>query len=260
MNSEILKALILGIVQGITEFLPISSTAHLILIPWIFKWHGDVDTLTFDVAIHGGTLFSLLFCFYKDWLSLFFKNRKMLIYIIVATIPAGFAGLILRDTVEYTLRSPAIIIFTLIFFGILMLLAEWFYKRNTINQKNGASFTDALIIGCAQTIALIPGVSRSGITITAGLFRKINRQEAARFSFLLSTPVIGGAFVLESLRVVNSENYSLDLMVVGFLSAAVSGYVAIKFLLNFLRKYPLNLFVYYRFILAGIILLLWLRQ
>lgn len=261
MNSEILKALLLGIVQGLTEFLPISSTAHLILIPWIFEWQGEVDTLTFDVAIHGGTLFSLLFCFYKDWLSLFFKNRRMLIYIIIATIPAGLAGILLRDIVENTFRSPVVIIFSLIFFGILMLLAERFYKRNDISQKKGVSFVDALIIGCAQTIALIPGVSRSGITITAGLFRKINRQEAARFSFLLSTPVIGGAFFLESLRIVNSPgNYSLDLIVVGFLSAAISGYLAIKFLLNFLKKNPLNLFVYYRFALAGIILLLWLRQ
>ncbi|MCX7913421.1 MAG: undecaprenyl-diphosphate phosphatase [Thermodesulfovibrionales bacterium] len=261
MNPEILKALFLGIIQGLTEFLPISSTAHLILIPWIFNWQGDVDTLTFDVAIHGGTLLSLLICFYRDWLTLLIEKREMLIYILLATIPAGLAGLFLRDVVENAFRNPLMIVVSLVSFGILMLFAEKFYRNNIINQKVKVSFLDALFIGCAQAIALIPGVSRSGVTITAGLFRKINRHEAARFSFLLSTPVIGGAFILEGLRIVDyPQNYSIDLMIAGFLSAAISGYIAIKFLLNFLKRYPLNLFVYYRFALAVIILSIWLNQ
>ncbi len=261
MNLEIYKAIILGIVQGLTEFLPISSTAHLILLPWFFEWHGEVNTLTFDVAIHGGTLFSLLLFFYKDWLDILIRDRKILLYITAATIPAGAAGLFLKDIVENTLRNPLIIVFTLVFFGILMLAGEWFIKRQGSVQKKHLSLTDALIIGCAQAIALVPGVSRSGITITAGLFRNINRQQAARFSFLLSTPVIGGAFLLEGSKILDTPaNHSLDLLFAGFISAAVSGYLVIQFLLNFLKKYPLNIFVYYRFALATIILTIWLKQ
>lgn len=261
MNLDILKAIILGIVQGLTEFLPISSTAHLILLPWFFEWHGELNTLTFDVALHGGTLFSLLLCFYKDWLDIFIRDRKMLLYIVIGTIPAGLAGLLLKDFVEDTFRNPLIIVFTLIFFGILMLVAEWFTKKKVAFHKEKLSLADVLFIGCAQAIALIPGVSRSGVTITAGLFRNIYRHEAARFSFLLSTPVIAGAFILETITIANNpDNFSFDLITAGFISAAISGYIAIKFLLNFLKKYPLNIFVYYRFLLAVIILAVWLSQ
>ncbi len=261
MNIDIFKAMILGIVQGLTEFLPISSTAHLILLPWFFDWHGELNTLTFDVALHGGTLFSLLLCFYKDWLDIFIKNRKMLLYIAIATIPAGVAGLFLKSIVEDTFRNPLIIVFSLVFFGILMLAAECFIKKKGLPHKKKISFADALFVGCAQAIALVPGVSRSGITITAGLFRNISRHEAARFSFLLSTPVIAGAFIVEGITITNNpDNFSFDLLTAGFISAALSGYIAIKFLLKFLKKYPLHIFVYYRFALAVIILTVWLKQ
>lgn len=261
MNLEIYKAVVLGVVQGLTEFLPISSTAHLILLPWFFEWHGEVNTLTFDVALHGGTLLSLLLCFYKDWINMLLRDRKMLFLIAAATIPAGAAGLFFKDVVENTLRNPLIIVFTLVFFGILMLAGEWFIKRQGFVHKKHLSLTDALFIGCAQAIALIPGVSRSGVTITAGLFRGISRHEAARFSFLLSTPVIGGAFLLEGSKILNTPaNHSFDLLIAGFISAAISGYFAIQFLLNFLKKYPLNIFVYYRFALAVIIIAVWLKQ
>lgn len=258
---EIYKAIILGIVQGLTEFLPVSSTAHLILLPWFFEWHGEVNTLTFDVALHGGTLLSLLLCFYKDWTNILLRDRKMLFFIVAATIPAGTAGLFLKDTVENTLRNPLIIVFSLVFFGILMLAAEWFIKKKGFTYKKHLSLSDSLFIGCAQAIALIPGVSRSGITITAGLFRNISRHDAARFSFLLSTPVIGGAFILEGSKILNTPaNHSFDLLIAGFISAAISGYLAIQFLLNFLKKYPLNIFVYYRFALAVIIIAVWLKH
>jgi len=261
LNLEIFKAIILGIVQGLTEFLPISSTAHLILLPWFFQWHGEVNTLTFDVALHGGTLLSLLIFFYKDWINIFLRDRRMLFLISVGTIPAGLAGLLLNDFVANDLRSPLIIVFSLIFFGILMLIAEKYVKSKGLVYKEKISLTDSLFIGVAQAIALIPGVSRSGITITAGLFRNLSRHDAARFSFLLSTPAICGAFILESSKIMNTpDNYSFDLLTAGFISAALSGYIAIKFLLNFLKKYPLNIFVYYRFALAVIILAVWLKQ
>jgi len=261
LNPELYKAAILGIMQGLTEFLPISSTAHLILFPWFFDWHGEVNTLTFDVALHGGTLLSLLICFYRDWINMFLKERKMLLFIAIATVPAGAAGLMLKGFVEHTLRSPLIIVFSLVFFGLLMLLGEWFIKKRGFHHKERLTLFDALFIGCAQAIALIPGVSRSGITITAGLFRNLSRHDAARFSFLLSTPVIGGAFMLEGMHIVNNpDNFSFDMITTGFVSAAISGYFAIKFLLKFLQKYPLNLFVYYRFVLAAIILVIWQGQ
>lgn len=257
MDIEMIKSVIMGIVQGITEFFPISSTAHLILFPWFFGWEGELNTLTFDVALHGGTLVSLIACFYKDWMHLFLKDRRTLLFIVIATIPAGIIGVAFNGLIEHTLRSPLIIVFTLIGFGVLMLLAERYGKRN----KEHPSFVDAFIIGCAQAVALIPGVSRSGITITAGLFRNIKRESAARFSFLLSTPVIAGATLLEGRKLVsNPEHYHLDVFAAGFIAAFISGFFAIKFLLAFLKKHPLHLFIYYRFLLAVIILGIWLYQ
>lgn len=257
MDPEIIKAIILGVVQGITEFFPISSTAHLILFPWFFGWEGELNTLTFDVALHGGTLVSLIVCFYKDWIHLFLRDRQTLLTIIIATIPAGAAGVAFNDIIEHTLRSPLIIVGTLVGFGVLMLLAERYGKR----YKEHPSFVDGFMVGCAQAVALIPGVSRSGVTITAGLFRNIRRESAARFSFLLSTPVIAGATLLEGRKLVSSpEHYHLDVFAAGFVAAFISGFVAIKFLLAFLKKHPLHLFIYYRFSLAVIILGIWLYQ
>ncbi|MCX8031192.1 MAG: undecaprenyl-diphosphate phosphatase [Thermodesulfovibrionales bacterium] len=261
MNPDIYKAIILGIIQGLTEFLPISSTAHLILLPWFFQWHGEINTLTFDVALHGGSLLSLLLFFYKDWINFYLKDKRFFLLIFLATIPAGLAGILFKDFVETVLRNPIIIVFNLIVFGILMLIAESFIKKKTYKPKKNITITDSLIIGSAQALALLPGVSRSAITITAGLFRNLSRHDAAKFSFLLSTPVILGAFLLEGASVVSKpDNYSLDLIFAGFLSAMLSGYLAIKFLLNFLKKYPLNIFVFYRFALAVIILTVWINQ
>lgn len=251
-----MKAIIMGVVQGLTEFFPVSSTAHLILFPWFFGWSGDIDSLTFDVALHGGTLVALLICFYRDWIDMLTKNRQMLYYIIIATIPAGIAGILLNDLVEHTLRSPVIIIFSLVVFGILMLIAESYSKRLKSRTGGQASLKDYIFIGLAQAIALIPGVSRSGITITAGLFRNLTREPAARFSFLLSTPVIGGAVLLEGRKLFNGPvSYNLELFGIGFIAAFISGFFAIKFLLYFLRKHPMNIFVYYRFLLAAAILI-----
>lgn len=217
---EIYKAIILGIIQGLTEFFPISSTAHLILFPWFFGWEGQINTLTFDVALHGGTFFSLLICFYKDWIEIFLKKRGLLFLILIATIPAAVSGLIFNDFVENSLRNPFIIVFTLIFFGFLMLLAERYYVKMPLAKKGFSQLNllDSIFIGIAQTFALIPGVSRSGITITAGIFRNLGRDSAAKFSFLMSTPVILGATIIEGRKIIlNSAIYDMDLFIAGFL-------------------------------------------
>lgn len=256
MIPAAVQAIILGLVQGVTEFLPISSTAHLILFPWFFGWKGEVDTLMFDVALHGGTLLALLVCFYKDWIDMFLRDRRKLLYILIAIIPAGAAGVMFHKAIEHTLRSPLVIVFSLTGFGVVMLLAEKYGMRN----KEDASLTDSVFIGIAQAIALIPGVSRSGITITAGLFRNLSRESAARFSFLLSTPVIGGALLLQGRKLLKDpEPYHLDLFALGFIAAFISGYFAIRFMMGYLKKYPLDLFVYYRFLLAAVILAVYFR-
>ncbi len=257
LDGEIIKGIILGVVQGITEFFPVSSTAHLILFPWFFGWKGEIDTLAFDVALHGGTLLSLLVCFYRDIWDIIARDRKTLFLVVIACIPAGVAGILLHHAAESALRSPAIIVVTLAGVGFLMLAAESYGKR----ERMEASLLDSIFIGVSQAAALIPGVSRSGITITAGLFRNLTREYAARFTFIISIPVIAGATMLEGRKLLaHPESYHLDVFMAGLLAAFISGVFAIKFLLAFLRKYPLNLFVYYRFILAALILsLIYLR-
>ena len=246
-----LEAIILGIVQGITEFLPVSSTAHLILFPWFFGWKGELDTLTFDVALHAGTLLALIMCFWRDWLEIFLNNRRLLTLLIVATLPAGIAGILLNHVVENTLRNPLIIAVTLVVVGIIMLISEKAKKGKVIKD---VSLFDAVIIGIAQAIAIIPGVSRSGITISAGLFRGLKRDASARFSFILSTPVILGATFLEGKKLVSGGSHDPGLFMAGFITSAVTGFIAIKFLMYFFRRHPLNVFVYYRFMLAVIII------
>lgn len=253
------EAIILGAVQGLTEFLPISSTAHLILLPWFFNWRGDVNTLTFDVALHAGTLCALLIFFWRDWFEILMKKRRLLGFILLASVPAGAAGLLLNDIVSDSLRSPYIISISLVVIGFVMLLSEKMYRHKTIDD---ISLSDALIIGVLQAVALIPGVSRSGITISAGLFRGLQRDESARFSFLLSTPVIAGATLLHAGKMIaGADDYNLPLFAAGFATATAVGFVAIKFLLYYFKKHPVNIFVYYRFLLAGvIILMIWAKR
>jgi undecaprenyl-diphosphatase len=254
-----IAALILGIVQGLTEFFPVSSTAHLILLPRFFKWGGDLDTLTFDVALHAGTLLALIVCFWRDWVEMLRSKHRLLFLIIIASIPAGVAGFLLNDFVEETLRSPYIISIALVVFGIVMFLSERMFKHRSIENVN---VVDALIIGFSQAVALVPGVSRSGITISAGLFRGLDRSSSARFSFLLSTPIIAGATLLHAKKMITTgaAHYDLDLFMVGFAASAITGFAAIKFLMSFFRKYSLNAFVYYRFFLAAVIISgIWLK-
>jgi len=252
------EAIILGIVQGITEFFPVSSTAHLVLLPWVFRWGGDLNTLTFDVALHAGTLLALVLCFWRDWVEMLTQKHRLLFLIIAASVPAGVAGVLFNDMVEESLRSPYIISIALIAGGIIMFFSEKMFKHRSMEKLN---LPDALLIGIAQAVALIPGVSRSGITISAGLFRGLDRTSSARFSFLLSTPIVAGAALLHAKQMISGDaHYNLDLFWAGFAASAVTGFMAIQFLMSFFKKYSLNIFVYYRFFLAAVIILgIWLK-
>ena len=252
------QALVLGIVQGLTEFLPVSSTAHLILFPWFFHWGGEIDSLIFDIALHAGTLLALLICFWKDWLEILLKKQRLLLLIIVASIPAGIAGLLLEHVIESRFRIPAVISISLIVIGIYMLLSERVNKKRKLEDMG---LVDAVVIGMSQAVALIPGVSRSGITIATGIFRNMERESAAKFSFLLSTPVVAGAVVLHLRKIMTGgESHNFRLFAIGVVASTITGFAAIRFLLNYLKKHPVNVFAYYRFVLAAVIILgIWLK-
>jgi undecaprenyl-diphosphatase len=263
-----IQALILGIVQGITELLPISSSGHLILFPWLLGW--SENTLTFDVALHGGTAAAIVIYFWRDWKALilaFFASlrdrdftssyyRRLPWYIGLASIPAAIVGVFFEDIIEALLRSPLVVAVLLIAFALLLLVAD----RTSTRSRSISDITlrDALLIGVAQAFALMPGVSRSGITITAGLFRNISRPDAARFSFLLGTPVTVGAFLYKMLEAFQ-QGFPRDEVlpfVLGVTAAAVVGLGAIRFLLTYVQKHSLAIFVYYRVALGAIVLLL----
>jgi len=254
-----LESIILGIVQGITEFFPISSTAHLVLVPWLLGWTGEVNSLTFDVALHGGTLVSLFICFWKDIKYMLGKDLKLVALIIIGTIPAGLAGFYLEDYVSGALRSPLVIAASLVVIGVVMYGSETLKGKKAVK---GMVLLDAIFIGLMQAVALVPGVSRSGITISAGLMRGMKRIEAVRFSFLLSMPVIAGATVLEGKKLfATGAHYDLKLFAVGFSASLLTGIFAIKFMLRYLKDHSMNVFVIYRVVLAGVILgWLWLGQ
>ena len=271
-NLDLLQALILGIVQGVTELLPISSSGHLILVPWIVGW--PKHSLTFDVALHGGTALAIIVYFWRDWVALItaflaslrdgdFTSsylRRLPWYIALASIPAAIAGVLLETTIEELLRAPQIVALLLIAMGLLMMVADRTSRRSkTITE---ITLTDALLIGFAQVFALIPGVSRSGITITTALFREMSRADAARFSFLLSGPIITGAFLYKMLETYRSgfPTEEITTFLVGMTAAAVVGFLAIRFLLTYVQKHSLALFVYYRIVLGVIVLLLFLLR
>lgn len=270
--NEIFQAAILGTVQGLTEFLPISSSGHLILIPELLGWRGVVNSLSFDVALHFGSTIAVVGFFWRDWgriIAAFLQNlpkgskavlgnfdSKLLVLIIIGSIPAGIAGLIFENYFESAVRNPTLIASALIVFALVLFLADLFGKKSRKFESLG--WSDALWLGLAQTLALVPGVSRSGITITAGLFKQLDREAAARFSFLLSTPIIVAASVLSVKDITRSyAEGNLLVFFVGFVFAAVSGWLAIKLLLNFVKRNNFNIFVVYRILLGlGILLFL----
>ena len=261
------QVVILAIVQGITEFLPVSSSAHLALAPWLFGWNDQ--GLSFDIALHFGTLAAVLIYFFRDWVQVIGhgfgftwghdpqlrQNPKLLWLIAVATVPVGVFGFIFKKQAEEEWRSPILIGCMLIGIGVLMLIAD----RASRLQKNigHMSALDAMIIGLAQALAIVPGTSRSGITIIAGLFRNLERPAAARFSFLLSTPAIGAA-ALKAFWDLHKSPEKLDILpfIVGMSVSALVGCVVIGMFMQFLRRHTLKFFIYYRIIFGIIVIAL----
>lgn len=278
---EILQAILLGIVQGLTEFLPISSSAHLIIVPWLLKPFTGIGDfgLSFDVALHLGTLLAVLSYFWQDWLRYIgagvasVRERKIagdhdrLIawLLVIGCIPGAVAGMFLESRIEdwfHTPNSPhqpsamlGIAFFMIVMAGLLWLVDTFvrhFRPFGSLNLK------DAILIGIAQALAVFPGVSRSGSTITVGLALGLTREAAARFSFLLGAPIIAGAGAKTLFDAVKEGTLQSEfgIFLAGFLAAAITGYLCIRFLLRYLQSHSLIVFVWYRLLVAFLIILL----
>jgi undecaprenyl-diphosphatase len=268
-TMPLLQVVVLALIQGITEFLPISSTAHLALAPWLLGWADP--GLTFDIALHVGTLIAILIYFFRAWLQIIAqaigirygeddalrRNPGLLWLLVIGSIPIGVFGYIFGKQAETTWRSPFVIGTMMVVVGILMWLGERVGSRK--KDLSAVSFTDSLAIGAAQAIAIIPGTSRSGITITAGLFRNLDRPTAARFSFLLSVPAIGAAAAKALLDLMKHGGIPHDMhtpFALGIVISAVSGLAVIALLLRFLQRHTLYFFIYYRIIFGIIVIAL----
>jgi len=256
----ILEVVILGLAQGLGEFLPISSSAHLVLIPWLFGWTDP--GLTFDVALHVGTLVAVVLYFWKDWWQLITKGftdvrsvkGRLFWYLVVATVPGAIGGFLLEKKAETLFRSPILIATMLILMGILL---YWADRRSSKKiEINHITFGTSLFIGISQALAIIPGVSRSGITMTTGLWMGLTREGAARFSFLLSTPIIFGAAMVKLPGVIsNSSVITLD-FTIGMAVSCITGIASIGFLLRYVQTKDFLPFVWYRFILGAVVIMI----
>lgn len=261
----IIEALILGLVQGLTEFIPVSSSGHLIAVHELF---GTTEsTLLFDVALHVGTLIALVIFFWRDILKLvqnaFAKTDegKLARIIFWSTIPAALIGYVGSDWLDDHLRKPVVVVMTMAFMGLLMLFAEKWSQKREGRELKSVTLSDGMTIGFAQALALIPGVSRSGATITTGLFKGLKRADAARFSFLLAIPITCGAIAGSLFGAEAGELRGQGMeFAVGIITAAISGLFAIKFLLGYLSKNSLAVFAYYRLAFAAVLLVLILVQ
>jgi undecaprenyl-diphosphatase UppP len=273
--DTLVQALIMGIVQGLTEFLPISSSGHLIIVPFLFGWTDPfIDSLAFSVMLHIGTLAALLVYFRADWFRLVpaglaairdrsFRgdpDRRLAWLLLAATIPAAIAGFLLNDLIETAFRDVGLVALTLVGGAVILWLADrWGARTKGVDD---VTFPVAVGIGAAQALALVPGISRSGISISAARFAGLDREAAARFSFLMSTPITAGAAIFETRKLVSGEtgvDVNLGLLIVGMLAAFVSGMLAIGFMLRYLRTRSLNIFVAYRLVLAAVVIVAWLR-
>ncbi len=274
----IYQVVVLAVVQALTEFLPVSSTAHLALVPWLLKWRDP--GLTFDVALHVGTALAVLLYFWRLWLRLVFagfgltppvapprtatdpgsdeavEDRRLLWLLAIGTVPAGVIGLALESYIKSTLRSPYVMAASMISVAFLMAYGERITRQ--LRGLKDMDLPDCLLVGLAQAVALIPGVSRSGITITTALMRDFRRDSAARFSFLLATPVIAGAALYEGSKVLRTgipSDMRLPFLL-GTAIAAVVGYGVIAFFIRYLQTRTLKIFIYYRLVFGVIILAL----
>jgi undecaprenyl-diphosphatase len=260
----VFQSIVLGIIQGLGEFLPISSSAHLTLAPWALGWQDP--GLAFDVALHAGTLVALLWFFRRDWIELTGAAwsivttravttplQRRVVLLIIATIPGGIGGKLLNDYAEKTFRAPTLIATTLIIMGVLLWAADrWVAQKRNIDE---ITVRDAILIGLAQVAALVPGVSRSGATMTAGRALALDRESAARFSFLMSMPITAAAVILKVPEAVRSQEAMLPL-VLGVAAAALSGWLAISVLLRYLVKHSFGVFALYRIALGIAVLAL----
>jgi undecaprenyl-diphosphatase len=256
-----LQIVVLAVIQGITEFLPISSSGHLILVPYFTNWPDQ--GLDFDLAIHMGTLIAIVAYFRRtlgamarDWVQSVVHRReigesRLAWSVLVGTIPAGVVGMLLRDDVETTLRSPLIVACTTVGYAVLLFLAD---RRPGTRHERAIGWADVALIGCAQALALIPGTSRSGVTMTAGLFRGLSREAAARFSFLLAVPITAAAGLAE-LAGYREHAAPLDIgaLVLGAVVSAITGFACIHYLLKWLTRFGMLPYVIYRLILGAVL-------
>jgi len=260
----VFQAVILGLVQGLAEFLPISSSAHLVLTPWVFGWSDP--GLSFDVALHVGTLVAVLWYFRAEWVSLTksafalvrtrradTEDKRRFLFLVAATIPAAVGGVLLEDYAETTFRSPALMAVTLMVMGVVLWAVDRFAARD--RPLSSLGLRDAVLIGLAQVLALVPGVSRSGSTMTAGRALRFDRQSAAVFSFLMSMPVTAAAALLKVPDLLRTEGITATL-VAGVVSAGVSSWLAIAVLLRYVSRHSFGVFAVYRLALGALILIL----
>lgn len=270
----VVQAIVLGIVQGLTEFLPVSSSGHLLLVPWLFNWHFLLENpdlnKTFDVALHLGTFVAVVLYFWRDivkligaWVrsiarrSLKEPEARLAWLLIVSTIPAALVGVLFEDFITERLGKPWMIGVAMILFAGVMYLIDHLAKLDRDMEDLG--WFDALLIGVAQALALFPGVSRSGITMVTGLVLRLDRESAARYSFLMSIPVIGGAAVFKGMQVARDglPAGTATPFLAGMVAAALSGIAAIWFVLAYLQRHNFNLFVVYRIIVGvGVLILI----
>ncbi|WAM32342.1 undecaprenyl-diphosphatase UppP [Caldicellulosiruptor naganoensis] len=259
------QAIFLGALQGLGEFLPISSSAHLIIFPWFFGW--KEQPLAFDVALHLGTLLAVLVYFWRDYVEIIVKGLtepksekgKLFWFIVIATIPGALFGYFLEDIVENVFRKQYLLIaIVLALFGFILYYVDKTAKnRITISNMN---ILHAILIGISQAFALFPGISRSGITMTTGLLLGLKKEAAAKFSFLMSAPIIFGAGAVSLLKNIHDVANQLSSFAIGFFTSAVVGFLAIHFLLEIVKKSGFKIFAYYRFVLASIILVVFLLR
>ena len=273
--DQILQALVMGIVQGLTEFLPISSSGHHILIPYLFGWDDPfIESLAFSVVLHAGTLAPLLLYFRADWLRLipaFFASirdrsvgddpdRRLIWLLVLSTLPAAVIAFLLNDIVEETVRQPGLVALMLVIGGAILWLADkWGPRTHTIERMTARG---AVGIGFAQALALIPGVSRSGISMSAALFAGLDRADAARYSFLMATPITAMAVAYETHKIMRGDVGGAEPVAraVGVIASFVSGILAIAVLLRYVRTRSFNIFVIYRLVLAAVVLAAFLAR